>query len=63
MQDIWTFEGSILENIVYSKDGVSDEKLNEILTASGLMYFVSSMLSFTAASSAQNNFSLLRLKS
>ncbi len=42
-QDIWTFEGSIRENIVYSKGGVSDEKLDEILTASGLMYFVSAM--------------------
>ena len=42
-QDIWTFEGSIRENIVYSKGGVSDEKLDEILTASGLMYFISAM--------------------
>lgn len=42
-QDIWTFEGSIRENIVYSNENVSDEKLDEILKASGLMYFVSAM--------------------
>lgn len=42
-QDIWTFEGSIRENIIYSKGGVSDEKLDEILKASGLMYFISAM--------------------
>ena len=42
-QDIWTFEGSIRENIVYSTEGVSDEKLNEVLEASGLVYFVSAM--------------------
>ncbi len=42
-QDIWTFEGSIRDNITYSNDNVSDEKLDEILKASGLMYFVSAM--------------------
>ena len=42
-QDIWTFEGSIRDNIAYSNQNVSDEKLDEILKASGLMYFVSAM--------------------
>lgn len=42
-QDIWTFEGSIRENIVYSAENVSDEKLDEVLDASGLMYFVRAM--------------------
>ena len=42
-QDIWTFEGSIRDNIVYSNENVSDEKLDEILSASGLVYFVSAM--------------------
>ncbi len=42
-QDIWTFEGSIRDNITYSNQNVSDEKLDEILKASGLMYFVSAM--------------------
>lgn len=42
-QEIWTFDGSIRENILYSTKGVSDEKLNEVLEASGLVYFVSAM--------------------
>ena len=42
-QDIWTFEGSIRDNIVYSTEGVSDTKLNDVLEASGLVYFVSAM--------------------
>lgn len=42
-QDIWTFEGSIRDNIVYSIEGISDEKLREVLEASGLNYFISAM--------------------
>lgn len=42
-QDIWTFEGSIRENIAYSNENFPAEKLDEILKASGLMYFVSAM--------------------
>ena len=42
-QDIWTFEGSIRDNIVYSSENVPDEKLNEVLNASGLIYFVRAM--------------------
>lgn len=42
-QEIWTFEGSIKENIVYSTEGVTGGKLNNILEASGLMYFIRAM--------------------
>lgn len=42
-QEIWTFEGSIRDNIVYSTDGVSEERLDEILRTSGLDYFVKAM--------------------
>lgn len=42
-QDIWTFEGSIRENIIYSTENISDTKLNEVLEASGLVYFVNTM--------------------
>lgn len=40
LQDTWTFEGSIKENIIYSTEGVTDERLNEVLEEVGLDYFV-----------------------
>lgn len=42
-QEIWTFEGSIRDNIVYSTEGVSEARLNDILEASGLIYFIKAM--------------------
>lgn len=42
-QEIWTFEGSIRDNIVYSTEGVSEDRLNDILEASGLIYFIRAM--------------------
>ena len=42
-QEIWTFEGSIRENIAYSNENLSEQKLDGILKASGLVYFVSAM--------------------
>ncbi|MBP3879292.1 MAG: ABC transporter ATP-binding protein [Lachnospiraceae bacterium] len=42
-QEIWTFEGTIRENIVYSTENVSDERLDEILRTSGLDYFVKAL--------------------
>ncbi|MBQ3653250.1 MAG: ATP-binding cassette domain-containing protein, partial [Synergistaceae bacterium] len=42
-QEIWTFEGSIRDNIVYSTEGISDARLNDILEASGLVYFIKAM--------------------
>ena len=40
LQETWTFEGSIRENIVFSTEGVSDERLFEIIKETGLEYFV-----------------------
>ena len=45
-QEIWTFEGSIKDNIVYSTGsvtGVSEKQLNDVLEASGLVYFIKAM--------------------
>lgn len=36
LQDTWLFEGTMRENLVYSKEGVADEKLDEVCEAVGL---------------------------
>ncbi len=40
LQDTWMFEGTIRENILFSKDGLSDEKLEEILKEAGISHYV-----------------------
>lgn len=40
LQDTWTFEGTIRENILISGTGVSDENLERILKASGISHYV-----------------------
>ena len=40
LQDTWMFEGTLRENIVYSKENVPDEKLDEVCAAVGLSDFV-----------------------
>lgn len=40
LQDTWMFEGTIRENILFSKDGVSDERLEEILKEAGISHYV-----------------------
>lgn len=40
LQDTWLFEGSIKQNIIYSKDGVSDEEVVMASKAVGLHHFV-----------------------
>ena len=37
LQDTWLFEGSIKENILYGKTDVSDDKLDRICKAAGIM--------------------------
>ena len=37
LQDTWLFEGTVRENLVYNKENVSDEKLDEVCSAVGLM--------------------------
>ncbi len=40
LQDTWMFEGTIRENILFSKTGVSDEKLEEIMNEAGIAHYV-----------------------
>jgi ATP-binding cassette subfamily B protein len=41
LQETWTFKGSIRENIIYSKENVTDERLNEVIKNCGLDDFIS----------------------
>ncbi|MBP5307561.1 MAG: ABC transporter ATP-binding protein [Clostridia bacterium] len=43
LQDTWLFEGTIRENIVYSKRGVTQEMLDEAVKAANLDYFISTL--------------------
>ncbi len=40
LQDTWLFEGTIRENIVYSKEGVSDEEIKKACKAVGIDRFI-----------------------
>jgi len=43
LQDAWLFEGTIKENIVYCKEGVTDEQVLETCQAVGLDHFISTL--------------------
>jgi len=43
LQDTWLFEGTIKENIIYSKQGVSDEQVTEACKMVGLHHFVQTL--------------------
>lgn len=43
LQDTWLFEGTIKENIIYSKEGVSEEQVVEACKAVGLHHFIKSL--------------------
>jgi len=43
LQDTWLFEGSIKENIIYCKEGVTDEQVLETCKAVGLDHFISTL--------------------
>lgn len=40
LQDTWMFEGTIRENILFSKDGVSDEQLDAICKEAGIYHYI-----------------------
>jgi ATP-binding cassette subfamily B multidrug efflux pump len=40
LQDTWLFEGTIKENIIYSKKGVTDEEVKNACKAVGLHHFI-----------------------
>lgn len=43
LQDTWLFEGTIRENLVYNKEGVSDEVIKEACKAVGLDHFIETL--------------------
>lgn len=43
LQDTWMFEGTVRENLVYNKADVSDEKLDEVCRAVGLIDLINQM--------------------
>ena len=42
-QDVWTFNASVKENIIYSNLEVSEEKFEKVLKDSGLDYFIKAL--------------------
>lgn len=40
LQDTWLFEGSVKENLVYSKEGVTDEEIIKACKAVGIHHFI-----------------------
>lgn len=43
LQDTWTFEGTVKENLVYNKDDVSEEELENACRACGIYSFIRSL--------------------
>ncbi|MDR1693483.1 MAG: ABC transporter ATP-binding protein/permease, partial [Oscillospiraceae bacterium] len=43
LQDTWLFEGTIKENIIYSKEGVTDEQVIEACKAVSLHHFINTL--------------------
>ncbi len=43
LQDTWLFEGTVRENLVYNKEGVSDEELISACKSCGIYHFVKSL--------------------
>lgn len=43
LQDTWLFEGTIRENLVYNKEGITDEMLEEACKACGLEHFIKTL--------------------
>lgn len=43
LQDTWLFEGSVRENIAYSKTGISDEDVKKACKAVGIHHFITTL--------------------
>ncbi|MCL2202269.1 MAG: ATP-binding cassette domain-containing protein, partial [Oscillospiraceae bacterium] len=43
LQDTWLFEGTIKENVIYSKEGVSDDEVEDACKAVGLHHFIKTL--------------------
>lgn len=43
LQDTWIFEGTLRENLVYCKEGITDDQLDEVCQAVGLTHYVKTL--------------------
>ena len=43
LQDTWLFEGTVRENLVYGREGVTDEKMEEVCRAVGIHHFIEAL--------------------
>lgn len=43
LQDTWLFDGTIRENLVYNREGVTDDELDEACRAVGLKHFIETL--------------------
>lgn len=43
LQDTWLFDGTVRENLVYNKTGVTDEQLDEVCRECGLEHFIKTL--------------------
>ena len=43
LQDTWLFEGTVRENLIYDKEGVSDEELTKACKACGIYHFIETL--------------------
>ena len=43
LQDTWLFEGTVRENLVYNKTGVTDEQLEKACRACGIYHFIETL--------------------
>ena len=43
LQDTWLFEGTIKENIIYNRENVSDERVEEVCKKVGLHHFIKTL--------------------
>ena len=43
LQDTWLFEGTVRENLVYNKTGISDAQIEEACRACGIYHFIETL--------------------
>jgi len=43
LQDTWLFNGTVKENIIYSKKGVTDEQVKQACRAAGIHHFIETL--------------------
>ena len=56
LQDTWLFDGTIRDNIVFNKENISDERVNEVLNTVGLKHFIETfpMYNYTNINESDN---------